>query len=231
MNSIQENSALNIQTVLSVHVRSMHLGGAETSATSMDPGYVSAVFALLESEPIRHGGAQIAVNQSHREYSFPDAISAINCAVGIQRHIDGLNEKELSGEIYLLSIGLSGASENSGLAKFLSDTAGPGEINLSESVYKQLMGKTEIFCRFTKQLSNVGDYHGLNVYEAFPNPSEVEVNQLRLEGLGAIDPHAQPARSFGIKLIISILIALSVILVLMAGYRPVLKLITQFFSR
>ncbi len=180
---------------------------------------------------MRHSGSKLAGDESQSQYLFNDTLLALNCAVQLQHRIDLLNETQIFGEINLLSIDLGIYSDGSAWAKFLSDTASPGEINLSESFHEQVAGKAKTFSRFTKQLSDGGRYQGLNVYEASWSPSEVEVNQRRLEGVGAIDPHAQPARSFGIKLIILILIALSAIFALMAGYRPVLQFFYSVFLK
>ena len=215
------------QAVLSICVRTMHLG--DQAADSLSVNYVSTINAMVDKQVELYAGKGLTENERQKQYSFADAVLALNCAVALQRQLDQINEDQISNEIYLFSIGLSVISENSVLAKFLADTASPGEINLSEAAYKILAGKTEVFCRFTKQLSGNDGFTGLNVYEAFWSPSEVEVNQMRIEGGSAIDPHAQPARSFGIKLIISILVALCIIFALMAGYRPVLKLINQLF--
>ena len=225
----QNNNASKARTLLSICQHQINL--ESNSAEIVDANYFSSFQIIINQQVDLYGGTRLIDSGANKQYEFSESIQALNCAVNIQSSLDLLNEHYVKGSIYLLAMGIDLVSKEGALAKFLSDSASPGEIYLSESVYWQVEGKTNIFCRFSQQLSFNKEGYGANIYEAFWVPSEVEIGQSRLEVAAGIDPHAQPARSFGLKLIISIMIALAIILVLMAGYRPVLRLISQTFSR
>jgi len=203
--------------------------------------YSAQVKDLIQSEISVFGGKLINELGLQLQYSFEDIDAALNFAVNLQGKLDQINEHELSGSIYLLSIGIDGTKainfssegEHKALeiASFIAESASPGEINLSEAVYQLLGDESKVFCRFSKQLTNNASNAGLNVYEAFWNPREVEINGGRIEAIGALDLDTQPARSFGIGLIIFILVIIIIVFIMTVGYRSAFQLVTQFFSR
>ena len=204
--------------------------------------YLSGVKSIIQKSAGDHGGVEITSSEHLYQFSFLDSIGAVGSAVQAQIELDHLNKNYLGEVIFLLSIGIDLESHeirpspgikagDGGISAFLAKSASPGEITLSEGVYSAIREKGDVFCRFTKQLAHNGTHNGLNVYEAFWKPAEIEVNQARVDQIGSLDPDAQPIRSFGIKLILLIMIMLLIIFSLIAGYKPVMHLLAQIFSR
>jgi hypothetical protein len=204
--------------------------------------YFSDVKSIMQKSVGNHDGRAMPSSEYLYRFEFLDSMDAVRCAVQIHSTLDKLNKHYL-GEVILLSsigvdLGMGKSSsdltvnpEDGGISAFLAKSGSPGEISLSEGVYLAIKEKGDVFCRFTKQLAHNGARNRLNVYAAFWNPTEIEINQARIDQIGFLDPYAQPIRSFGIKLILLIVIILAVFFSLIAGYKPVMHLLAQIFSR
>jgi len=117
---------------------------------------------------------------------FAVAQDAVRAAAKIQTAIDQFNlDKTLPNPI-LIRVGLhtgKGIVEQNdifgdvvNLASRFESIANPGEIYLSEETYKNLSDKSEIYCRFIKTTVLKGKGEPVNVYKAFWNPTEIELD-------------------------------------------------------
>lgn len=221
--------------VLCSHLRltPMVEGVAADQQTYVADSYLLDIKALICKEVDAYAGRLISSSDAFDRFQFPDSIKAVRCAVQMQKALDLFNKVHPGNAVFLLSVGVGVESDQElgDVASFLAESASPGEINLSEGLYLALGGNGGVFCRFTKQLAFNGSNNGLNVYEAFWNPTEIEVSQARIDLAGGLDPDAQPIRSFGIKLILLIIIMLALIFSLIAGYKPIIHLLSQIFAR
>lgn len=208
---------------------------------SVPAEYQSDVKSIIQKSVVDHGGIEISSSEYLYQFKFLNSMGALHCAAQIQNALDRLNKNHLKEIIFLASIGIDLVSPathaspeinvvDGEIAAFLAKSGSPGEISLSEGVYSAVKEAGNYFCRFTKQLAHNGTHNGLNVYEAFWNPAEIEVNQARVDLVGPLDPDAQPIRSFGIKLILLIIIILVLIFSLIAGYKPAMHLLAQLFA-
>ncbi|MGE5467295.1 MAG: adenylate/guanylate cyclase domain-containing protein [Ignavibacteria bacterium] len=115
---------------------------------------------------------------------FETAIDALRAGVRIQRGMDALN---MSGKFkipVLMRIGMHTGKcivekndifgDTVNTASRFESNANPGEIFISEDTYNALSDKSEIYCRFAKQVSLKGKKEPYNAYKAFWNPTEIE---------------------------------------------------------
>lgn len=115
---------------------------------------------------------------------FETALDALRAGVRIQRGMDALN---MSGKFkipVLMRIGMHTGKcivekndifgDTVNTASRFESNANPGEIFISEDTYNALSDKSEIYCRFAKQVSLKGKKEPYNAYKAFWNPTEIE---------------------------------------------------------
>jgi len=117
---------------------------------------------------------------------FKNALSALRAAVQIQKEMDNLNMSNTFNFPVLVRIsihtGISVADENDlysevvNTASHFGSAADWGGILLSEDAYQNLLDKTEIYCRFVKQIRLTGKAEKSNAYKAFWNPLEIELD-------------------------------------------------------
>ncbi len=117
---------------------------------------------------------------------FKNALSALRAAVQIQKEIDNLNMSNTFNFPVLVRVGIHTdirmADENDlyddvvNTASHFVSAADWGGILLSEDVYQNLSDKTEIYCRFVKQIRFTGKVEKFNAYKAFWNPLEIELD-------------------------------------------------------
>lgn len=173
-------------------------------------------------------------------YAFNNVNFASLASVAIQIEADLLNFKNHLSPICLASIGIvalinpfTGLKEEERsvqLASFMADSAGAGELYLSEGAYAALKNPDLLLCRFTRQLMRTGEDRALNAYEVFWSPTEVDLGKLHKDP-NAVDLDIQPIRSFGLKLVATILLLFFVVLLLTIGYESLWTWFIQLVYR
>jgi hypothetical protein len=173
-------------------------------------------------------------------YAFEQVSFAVQAAMAIQIEGDALNANNHLSPICLASIGivalinpLTGVKEeerSTQLVVFMAESAGPGELYLSEGAHDSLKNPESLLCRFSRQLLRTGDDRALNAYEVFWNSTEVDLGKLKRDP-SAIDLDIQPIRSFGLKLIAGILLLFFGVLLLTLGYEALWSWFIQMVYR
>lgn len=152
---------------------------------------------------------------------FDNAQDAVRTAVWIQRAIDELNMVQKFKTPVLIRIGLHsgmcivekndifGNAVN--ISSYFGSSATMGNILMSEDTYKTLIDKSEIHCRFVKQMTLKGKKKSYNAYKVFWNPQEIERDKTQENGRSA----ALVAKSsYKLKLILIVLIPMLLVLAL-----------------
>lgn len=157
---------------------------------------------------------------------FENALDAVRAAVRIQKEMDVLNMSKKFKFPVLMRIGMHSGKcvveENDiygdvvNTASRFESSADGGGILLSEDTYNALSDKSEIYCRFVKQVTLKGKKDTFNAYKAFWNPREIELDK---QGQDAM--HQQqatvPVRSSGISMIIGAAALIVIVLLLTLG--------------
>jgi adenylate cyclase len=117
---------------------------------------------------------------------FTSAQEAVRSAAQIQKGIDDFNLKKTLPNPILIRVGIhtgKGIVEQNDIfgdvvnvASRFESSANPGEIYLSEDTYNALTDKSEIYCRFIKTTTLKGKKEPFNIYKAFWNPKEIELD-------------------------------------------------------
>lgn len=117
---------------------------------------------------------------------FKNALSALRAAVQVQKEVDNLNMSSTYNFPVLIRVGLHTdicvAEENNldgdmvNTVSRFGSAADWGGILLSEDAYQNLLDKSEIYCRFVKQIRLTGEAEKYNAYKAFWNPLEIELD-------------------------------------------------------
>jgi hypothetical protein len=173
-------------------------------------------------------------------YAFDNVNFASLASVAIQIEADLSNAKNYLSPICLASIGIvalinpfTGLREQERsmqLAEFMAESAGAGELYLSEGAYASLKNPDLLLCRFTRQLMRTGEDRALNAYEVFWSPTEVDLGKLNKDPR-AIDMDIQPIRSFGLKLVATVLLLFFGVLLLTVGYESLWSWFIQMVYR
>lgn len=152
--------------------------------------------------------------------TFENALDAVRAAVRIQRGMDELNMAKKFKIQVLMRIGLHSGmcivekndifGDAVNTASRFESSANPGDIFMSEDTYNALSDKSEIYCRFAKQIMLKGKKEPYNAYKAFWNPQEIELD--RAQGGESTAP--VPKSTSKLKLILIVLIPLLVVLAL-----------------
>jgi class 3 adenylate cyclase len=118
---------------------------------------------------------------------FESALEAARTAVRIQQGMDALNMSKKFKSPVLMRIGMHFGEcevEKSDISSDVVNTASrfksvanPGEIFMSEECYSALSDKSEIYCRFAKQVAQKGGKAPFNAYKAFWKPGEIELDR------------------------------------------------------
>ena len=126
-----------------------------------------------------------SINDGNLAY-FKDALSALRAAVQIQKDIDHLNMSRTFNFPVLVRTGIHsgyGVADEDDLdgdvvitASHFESAADWGGILLSENTYQNLLDKSEIYCRFMKQIRFSDNAENFNAYKAFWNPLEIELD-------------------------------------------------------
>lgn len=152
---------------------------------------------------------------------FENAQDAVRTAVRIQKGMDELNMAQKFKIPVLMRIGLHSGmcivekndifGDAVNTASRFESSATPGDIFMSEDTYNALSDKSEIYCRFVKQVTLKGKKEPYNAYKAFWNSQEMELDKTQ----GATPAAAPVAKSTSkLKLILIVLIPLLLVLVL-----------------
>lgn len=117
---------------------------------------------------------------------FESAQDGLRAAVGIQKGIDEFNLTKRLKTPILIRIGLHTGKcilekndifgDTVNTASRFESSANAGEICCSEETYNALTDKSEIYCRFLKTATLKGKKESVNVYKAFWNPREIELD-------------------------------------------------------
>ncbi len=157
---------------------------------------------------------------------FVNALDALRAAARIQREMDALNMSKKFKFPVLMRIGMHSGKcvveekdiygDVVNTASRFESSADPGGILISEDTYNALSDKSEIYCRFVKQVTLKGKAEPFNAYKAFWNPREVELDK---EGALPRQEYNVPVRSSGMKLILLVLVLIGIVLALTLGTR------------
>jgi serine/threonine protein kinase len=158
---------------------------------------------------------------------FENALDALRAAVSIQKGMDELNMSKKFKAPVLMRIGMHTgrcvveANDIFGdvvnTASRFESSADPGGILMSEDTYNALPDKSEIYCRFVKQVTLKGKKDTFNAYKAFWNPKEIELDK---QGQApSIQPENEPVRTSGMKLVVGLVILIGIVLLLSLGSR------------
>lgn len=152
---------------------------------------------------------------------FEHALDALRAAVRIQVGMDELNMSKKFKTPVLMRVGMHTGKcvvESKDIfgdvvntASRFESSADPGMILISEDTYNALSDKSEIYCRFIKQVSLKGKKDLFNAYKAFWDPKEIELDIKGEEALPRQEA-AVPVRSSGMKML---WVALGLILVVL----------------
>ena len=153
---------------------------------------------------------------------FENAQDAVRAAVRIQKGLDELNMSKKFKIPILMRIGLHSGKcivekndifgDTVNTASRFESSAPPGDILMSEDTYNAMSDKSEIYCRFVKQVMLKGKKEPYNAYKAFWNPQEIELDMTQGAGTTPANPLAKPTSK--LKLILIVLIPLLLVLLL-----------------
>ena len=187
---------------------------------------IKVLLDLVKGIAQQFGGHLVQSMSVDATYAYADINSALNAAIAIQKEFDALNSKNYPAPINLVTIGIVSFinpftnqredQRSVELAAFLAESAGAGELYISEGAFNALSDRESFRCRFTRQLMRTGEERALNIYEVFWNPTEVELGKLNRDP-DMVDLDIQPIRSFGIKLVITVLLLFFAVLVMTVG--------------
>jgi class 3 adenylate cyclase len=159
---------------------------------------------------------------------FEHAQDALRTAVRIQRGMDELNLSKKFKTPVLMRIGMHTGrcvveakdifGDVVNTASRFESAADPGSILISEDCYNALSDKSEIYCRFLKQVSLKGKKDMFNAYKAFWNPKEIELDKQVPNALPRQEA-AVPVRSSGMKLVWGAVALIAIVLLLTFGMK------------
>jgi serine/threonine protein kinase len=154
---------------------------------------------------------------------FEHALDALRAAVRIQRGMDELNMSKGFKDPVLMRVGMHTgrcvveANDIFGdvvnTASRFESAADPGGILMSEDTYNALSDKSEIYCRFAKQVTLKGKKESFNAYKAFWNPKEIELDKHGKDALPRQEMNV-PVRSSGMKMVWGAAALIAVVLLL-----------------
>lgn len=152
---------------------------------------------------------------------FENALDALRAAARIQKEMDALNmSKKFKFPVFMrvgMHSGKCVVEENDiygdvvNTASRFESAADGGGILISEDTYNALSDKSEIYCRFDKQVALKGKKEPYNAYKAFWNPREIELDKTQSSQAPAPAPVAPTSRK---KLALLVAIPLLVVLAL-----------------
>lgn len=157
---------------------------------------------------------------------FANALDAVRAAARIQKEMDALNMSKKFKFPVLMRIGMHSGQcvveekdiygDVVNTASRFESAADAGGILMSEDTYNALSDKSEIYCRFVKQVTLKGKATPFNAYKAFWNPREIELDKHGADDLPRQEA-AVPVRSSGMKLIVGVGILVILLALLTVG--------------
>jgi len=157
---------------------------------------------------------------------FENAQDAVRAAARIQKEMDLLNVSKKFKFPVLMRIGLHSGKcvveekdiygDVVNTASRFESSADGGGILMSEDTYNAMSDKSEIYCRFVKQVNLKGKKEPYNAYKAFWNPLEIELD---IQGKGTLPRQEAnvPIRSSGIKIVLGVSILIGIVFLLTLG--------------
>lgn len=157
---------------------------------------------------------------------FENALDAVRAAARIQKDMDALNMSKKFKFPVLMRIGMHSGKcvveekdiygDVVNTASRFESSADAGGILMSEDTYNALSDKSEIYCRFVKQVALKGKQEPYNAYKAFWNPQEIELDK---HGKNALPEQVAdvPAQSSGMKLVLGVIALIGIVLLLTLG--------------
>lgn len=161
---------------------------------------------------------------------FESALDAVRAAARIQKEMDALNMSHQFKFPVLMRIGMHSGKcvveehdiygDVVNTASRFESAADGGGILMSEDTYNALSDKSEIYCRFVKQVTLKGKKDPFNAYKAFWNPREVELD--KQGNTNGKQTAAIPARPHGRKLLWLLVVGAAILLLVIAAnfFRP-----------
>lgn len=153
---------------------------------------------------------------------FENALDAVRAAVRIQKGIDELNRTGAFPMPVLMRIGMHTGNcilEKNDIfgdvvntASRFESSANAGEIYISEDTYNALSDRSEIYCRFEREVTLKGKSEPYKAYKAFWNPEEIELD--RSGALKKKPEEAPDARRHWIKYAIGFAVIMVLVLLL-----------------
>src|SRR5271169_5590324 len=157
---------------------------------------------------------------------FENALDAVRAAARIQKDMDALNMSKKFKFPVLMRIGMHSGKcvveekdiygDVVNTASRFESSADSGGILMSEDTYNALSDKSEIYCRFVKQVTLKGKQEPYNAYKAFWNQQEVELDKQGQEALPRQE-YTVPVRSSGMKLVWGVVALIGIVLLLTLG--------------
>jgi class 3 adenylate cyclase/tetratricopeptide (TPR) repeat protein len=133
--------------------------------------YCDVVLPLIEG----HGGTVIDIIGDGIMASFPDALSASNASLAIQRGLDEYNSKTDLSDLIHVKIGINAgkvlvekdnvAGDVVNVASRIQSQAGPDQILISKSVYDEICGSDDILCSFNGKVKFKGKSEPMELYQ------------------------------------------------------------------
>ena len=157
---------------------------------------------------------------------FENALDAVRAATRIQKDMDALNMSKKFKFPVLMRIGMHSGKcvveekdiygDVVNTASRFESAADGGGILMSEDTYNALSDKSEIYCRFVKQVILKGKQEPYNAYQAFWNPREIELDK---QGNAAqpLQVPDVPANTSGLKLVGWVIALIGLVLLLALG--------------
>lgn len=180
---------------------------------------------LLPAIKENHGIFIKSIGDGSLSY-FENALDALRAAVRIQKDMDALNMSKKFKFPILMRIGMHSGKcvveekdiygDVVNTASRFESAADGGGILMSEDTYNALSDKSEIYCRFVKQVTLKGKRDAFNAYKAFWNPQEIELDKHGKEALPRQEASV-PVRSSGISMIIGAAALIVIVLLLTLG--------------
>jgi len=159
---------------------------------------------------------------------FENALDAVRAAVAIQKEMDALNMSKKFDFPVVMRIGMHSGKcvveekdiygDIVNTASRFESSADPGGILMSEDTYNAMSDKSEIYCRFVKQVALKGKTEPYNAYKAFWNPEEIELD---IHGKDALprQEYKVPLRSSGMNFIWGTVALIGIVLLLSIGLK------------
>lgn len=158
---------------------------------------------------------------------FENALDAVRAAARIQKDMDALNmSKKFKFPVFMrigMHTGKCVVEEHDiygdvvNTASRFESAADSGGILISEDTYNALSDKSEIYCRFEKQVALKGKKESYNAYKAFWNPREIELDKQDKTAASNQETNMPSAKPSGNKLIWAVAVTIIVLLLVFAA--------------